>query len=416
MSREAPRLLVLGAGRESLPLLVALRGLGCRLVVLDGVANAPGFRAADEGLLASTFDEEATVEAARVYAEHTPIDGVLGTTRRVGLAAAMIAEALGLPGPSAAAAGCIADRLAVKTRLRAAGVAVPWAARACGPATLRQIKAVTESALVVKPVDGWAARGVVRLLDGVDLAWAHRVALLSSPSGRAMVEAYAEGRQLSVVALVAGGAVAIVDIAERSTEAHERFAPFALDAGHERPVVLSGAEHAAVDALVSAAVAALGIGSAVLTCEIVLGADGPALIDLELGVSDGRRLTHEIPLATGADVLGAVLRLVLGEPLRALLEPRWRRAVAERAVFGEPGTVVEVHDADLAARAEGVTLVEVLVRPGARIPPPTSNLCRSGAVVATGESREEAVARAIAAASRIRIVTAEPGGGRSSEH
>jgi hypothetical protein len=98
------------------------------------------------------------------------------------------------------------------------------------------------------------------------------------------------------------------------------------------------------------------------------------------------------------------------------LAPRWRRAVAERAVFGAPGTVVAVHDADLAAKDEGITLVEMLVGPGGRVLPPTSNLCRTGAVVATGESREEAVARAIAAASRIRIVTQGAGGVRTPPH
>jgi biotin carboxylase len=405
MSAGAPRLLVLGAGRESLCVLQALRDLGCHLVVLDGVLSAPGFRAAHEGLLASTFDEEAVVEAARVYAEQLRLDGVLPTTRRVAPAAAMIADALGLPGPSPLAASCIADRLALKSRLRAAGVAVPWSARVAGPAALRQIKAASAKPLVVKPVDGWAARGVVRLLDGVDLAWAHRVALLSSPSGRAMVEVYVEGRQLSVLTLVSKGEVAIVDVAERSTDAHDRFAPFALDAGHERPVAMSASQEVALERLLRTAIGALDVGTAVLTCEIVLGLGGPVLIDIDLGVRDGRRLAHEIPLATGVDVMGAVLRLAVGQPLDALLAPRWRRAVAERAVFGAPGTVVAVHDADLAAKDEGITLVEMLVEPGGRVLPPTSNLCRTGAVVATGDSREEAVARAIAAASRIRIVT-----------
>jgi biotin carboxylase len=335
----------------------------------------------------------------------------------VGLAAAMVADALGLPGPSPGAAASIADRLAVKTRLRAAGVAVPWSARACGPAALRQIRAATAESLVVKPVDGWAARGVVRLLDGVDLAWAHRVALLSSPSARAMVEAYAAGRLLSVVALVANGDATVVDVAERSNDAHERFAPFLLDAGHERPAVLAAAQHAAVEALLRTAIDVLGVGSGVVTSEIVLGRCGPLLVDLELGLVDGRRLTHEIPLATGIDVMGTVLRLTLGEtPDRTALAPRWRRPVAERAVFGPPGTVMMVCDAERAAAEDGVTLVDMLVGPGGRVPPPTSNLCHGGAVVATGESLEQAVARAAAAAQRISIVTTDGPPARPPAH
>jgi biotin carboxylase len=388
--------------------LRALKALGCRLIVLDGVPTAPGFQAADVGVLASTFDEEATVEAARVYAERHRIDGVIGTARRVTAATALAAEALGLPGPAVAAARVVADRLAMKAHLRAHGVRVPWSAHACGPAALRQIAGATRAPLVVKPVDGWAARGVVRLLPGVDLAWAHRVAVLSSPSGHAMVEVFTAGRQLSVVALVGDGTLAVIDVAERCPDVHERFAPFVLDAGHERPVALTPEQGDGIDALLRSVVGALGLRCAVVTAEIVLAADGPVLVDLALGLVDGHRLAHEIPLATGIDVIPAALALALGAtPAGAALLPRWGRAVAERAVFSAPGTVVAVRDAELAAQEDGVTLVDLLVDPGGRVLPPTSNLCQSGVVVATGESREQAVARAVAAASRICIVTTD---------
>jgi biotin carboxylase len=417
VSDAAPRLLVLGAGREALPVLGALKRAGCQVVVADGVPDAPGFRVADAGLLASTFDAEAIVDAARAYASQTRIDGVLGTARRVSTAVAAVADALGLPGTSPDAARWVADRLALKTRLRAGGVAVPWSASARGPSAIRQIAAAARDPLVVKPVDGWAARGVVRLLDGVDFAWAHRVALVSSPSGRVMVEAFTHGIRLSIVSLVAGGTPVTVDVAERSCEAHERFAPFAIDAGHERPAILAPADGVAVDALLQRAVAVLGLGDGVMTTEVVLSRRGPVLADLELGLTDGRRLVHEIPLASGVDVVGAAVRLASGRPpAPAEVAPRWLRPVAERAIFSPPGVVVSVRDADRAAELDGVTLVDVLVGPGSRVLPPTSNLCHGGAVVAVGQDRDEAIARATAAAARICIVTTSDASARPSAH
>jgi len=220
-----------------------------------------------------------------------------------------------------------------------------------------------------------------------------------------------------VVALVANGTVTVIDVAERAGDAHGRFAPFLLDAGHERPAMLSAAQHAAVDALLATAIHALGVGSAVVTAEIVLARRGPLLVDLELGLVDGRRLVHEIPLATGIDVMRSVLELTLGEMVGSdALAPRWWRPVAERAVFASPGTVVTVCDAERVAEDDGVTLVDMLVGPGGRVPPPTSNLCHGGAVVATGESREQAVARAAAAAQRISVVTTDGPSPRSVGH
>jgi phosphoribosylaminoimidazole carboxylase (NCAIR synthetase) len=70
--------LVVSGGPETVPVIEEARRLGLRVVVSDGAPDAPGFRLADAGLLASTGDPEATVDAVRAYAARTPVDGVLG--------------------------------------------------------------------------------------------------------------------------------------------------------------------------------------------------------------------------------------------------------------------------------------------------------------------------------------------------
>src|SRR5262245_25105967 len=123
---SARTVLFVSGGREAMPAIARAREMGLRVLVSDGAPDAPGFQLADAGLLASTYDAEATVEAARAYAARTPIDGVLAVAADVPTTVAAVAHALGLPGIGLETARLAADKLAMKDRLRARGVRVPW--------------------------------------------------------------------------------------------------------------------------------------------------------------------------------------------------------------------------------------------------------------------------------------------------
>jgi hypothetical protein len=258
--------------------------------------------------------------------------------------------------------------------------------------------------LLVRPIDGWAARGVVRIGPDVDPAWAFHVATTASPTGQVMCEPFLPGRSLVAVAVVVATEAVVVDVSECAHEA--RFAPFVIASGSRAPCDLTAAQRARIDTLVGRVVAALGVRDVLCTVELVAGEDEAVVVDVQVGLTNGRRLAHDIPLAAGIHPVEAAVRVALADPPEpALLRPRWCRPVVEIALFPTPGTVVGVHDTAEAAAADGVTLVDVSAALGSRVCPPTSNLCRGGVVVATGLSAEAALASARAAAARIRIVT-----------
>jgi biotin carboxylase len=400
----ARTVLVIGGGRDAVPVLRVLRALGHRLVVADGCPDAPGFQLADAGLLAATLDPEAAIEAARAYASRTRVDAVLGTSRRLALSVAAVAEALGLPAMSIGGAHRLLDRLAVRECLRGAGLAVPPGQAVHCPNDVRAARDAYGTPLLVRPIDGWAARGVVRIGPDVDPAWAFHVATTASPTGQVMCEPFLPGRSLVAVAVVVATEAVVVDVSECAHEA--RFAPFVIASGSRAPCDLTAAQRARIDTLVGRVVAALGVRDVLCTVELVAGEDEAVVVDVQVGLTNGRRLAHDIPLAAGIHPVEAAVRVALADPPEpALLRPRWCRPVVEIALFPTPGTVVGVHDTAEAAAADGVTLVDVSAALGSRVCPPTSNLCRGGVVVATGLSAEAALASARAAAARIRIVT-----------
>jgi biotin carboxylase len=86
-------------------------------------------------------------------------------------------------------------------------------------------------------------------------------------------------------------------------------------------------------------------------------------------------------------------------------EPRFGGA-ATRFLVASPGVLesVEVPEA-----LEGVLRVRIYREPGHVFAPLRRGADRAGAVLAVGDSREQALARADAAADRIRFVTADAG-------
>lgn len=407
------RVLFVGGSREALPAIRRARELGLRVVVSDYSPDAPGFALADERILASTYDIDETVEGARRAHERSGrLDGVLCAACDVPLTVASVAEALGLPGISVATARLAVDKLAMKDRLAAAGVPVPWYAPVGSFEALARHVSETDAVLVLKPVDSRGARGVQRLLPTVDLAVAHREALRHSPTGRVMVERYVEGPQVSTESLMLDDALHTPGFSDRNYEYLDRFAPFIIENGGDLPSYLPAATQAAVRDLVDAAARALGVGRGVVKGDIVvpMGPSGalepPRVIEIAARLSGGFFCTHEIPLNTGVDFVGCAIRHTVGAPVApAELVPRYQRPVCQRYVFPRPGRVVAVRGHEVLCR-EGIAFGEIRVAPGDDVAVQDHHPARPGVVIATGATRDEARERAEAAVRDIVIETA----------
>jgi biotin carboxylase len=401
-------LLVVGGGVEALPGIRRAHELGLHVVVSDGSPSAPGLRAADDQLLASTYDVPATVAAARRYhREVCPLDGVTCVASDVPVTVAAVAAELGLPGIPLEAARLSADKLAMKRRLAEHGVAVPWFAEVPTAADLRRHVAAHGYPLVVKPCDSRGARGVLLLRGArVDLEWAHATAQRESPSGRVMVERFLAGPQVSTESLVLDGVAYTVGFADRNYELLEHFAPHVIENGGQLPSRLPADVQAAVSELIQRAAEAFAVRTGVVKGDVVVCEGRPYVIEIALRLSGGYMCTHEIPLATGVDFVGHALALALGERVDPLeLRPRYSTGVAQQWMFPAPGCVRSITGAAAVAARPEVALCELRVGVGDTVAPPTSHTTRAGVVIATGATPEQAVGNARRAVADVAIET-----------
>ena len=139
---------------------------------------------------------------------------------------------------------------------------------------------------------------------------------------------------------------------------------------------------------------------------MLVGPDGPRVGELAARLGGG----HDAELcrvALGVDLNGAALSAALGEEIHATnLAPVARVGGAcVRFLVPPPGELREVTGVEEAFAQEGIRGIRIYRRPGHRFEEFRRGADRAGAVLAVGESRQEALERASRAEATIRFET-----------
>ena len=400
-------LLIVSGGIEAAAAAKQARDMGLFVVVSDRDPNAPGFAIAQAQLLADVYNPEETARAAeQFHRSHRPIDGVICVAADAPMTAALVAQRLGLPGISMESARLASDKLAMKECFTAHGVAVPWFAAVADAAALKRIIAERGSDLVIKPVDSRGSRGVQRLSQVEDLEAAFARARQWSPTGRVMVEAYLRGPQVSTESLVTNGVCLTPGFSDRNYELLERFAPFFIENGGDLPSQLPATIQDKIRTLVANAAAALGVRDGTVKGDVVVHEGEAHIIELAARLSGGFFCTQEIPLSSGVDFVGLAIRIALGEkPSAAEMQPTRQTPITQRYVFPVPGRVTATSGAEAARALPGILEAVVTARIGDTIPPAGDKRPTGAMVIATGATRDEALATANTALALIEIRT-----------
>ena len=388
---ERKRLLVLGAGPAQLGLHRAARERGLFVIACDRDPTAVGFEYADRRAVVSVEDEAAISQLARAERVH----GIVapGIDWPVAIAARVAAHA-GLPHPlSPEAAALTVLKHKQRERLDEAGVPQPrWE--------------VTNAAsdgvpvpCVVKPVDRQGQKGLSVVERRRDLARAVAAALEESRSTVVMVEELVPGPELTVNAFSLDGVFHPLTVTDRLTGDGPAFG---VALAHAWP-----SEHAVEDAVDAArrAAEAVGVANGPTYTQVVLGPEGPRVMELAARLGGGHD-AELCRLALGVDLNGLTLAAALGEPVE-LPEPEPAGGACVRFLVSPPGVLEDVEGLEEALALDGIEDARVYRPPGWRFVTLRRGNDRAGFVLARGESRDDALARADRAAELIRFRTAD---------
>jgi biotin carboxylase len=373
------RLLVLGAGPAQIGLLRCARAGGLFVIAADRDPAAPGFEYAHRRAIISAEDEQGIARLAEAEA----VDAIVapGIDWPVAIAA-RVAERLALPHPISPETAALATvKARQRERLDEAAVPQPrWAIVRPGddPPALP---------CVVKPPDRQGQRGLSVVRDPGELDGAIERAVHASRAGSCLVEELIDEPEVTVNGFSVAGHFHALTVTDRLLADPPAFG-----------VALAHAWPASADAagVAEAAVTALGIGNGPSYTQV----RGGRVMEVAARLGGGHD-AELCELALGIDLNALAIDAALGRPLEVPpAEPRVGGACV-RFLVAPSGRLEAVEGVQDASALPGVAEIRIYRPPGHVFGPLRTGSDRAGAVLAVGDDRDDALARAGEAASRI---------------
>jgi biotin carboxylase len=361
---------------------------------------------------------EEWTEAAEYIDRRAPVDRIVNYTERDTDKTVAIGTVLGLATPGAETYHLIANKIAMRERLAAAGVDRTAASLVRTPTQVRRFAEHAGYPLICKPAGGVGSRGVRRISGPDDipaaLEWA-RAAVPALDCPAVMVEQFHTGAEYSVEALSENGEHVIACITRKFLgPAHF------VEVGHVLPAELDAATTRSVEHTVRAALDALGIRDGVTHTEVICTGDRVHIVETHLRPA-GDQIPYLLAHVRSIDLLDALARQSVGLAAlpaiaRAVAAPVEQFAAIWYACPDPVGEVLSVDGVPAARALPGVQGVEVLIGPGQQLPGLANSGGRAAYAWATAPTAAEACQRARSAVQALRFSVRSTPGRYASAH
>ncbi|MDR1986498.1 MAG: ATP-grasp domain-containing protein [Treponema sp.] len=379
------RLMILGAGVMQGPAIRIAKALGLETVVVDADPHAPCVSLADRFERIDLKDKEGIAALGTSLKVQGGLNGIMTAGTDFSATVAWVAAQLGLPGIPYEAALNASDKERMRRCFEAAGLPSP---------AFVVVEAVPDPEfsppfgypLVVKPVDNMGARGCCKVDRPEMLGSAVADALRFSRTNRVILEAYMDGPEFSVDALVYQGEIRIYGLADR----HIFFPPYFIEMGHTMPTTLNAAMTESILAVFRAGIRALGITNGAAKGDMKLTSQGPMIGEIAARLSGGYMSGWTYPYSSGVEVTQGAIQIALGRPPKGL-EPIRQWTSAERAFISIPGKVRSMQGIEEAKSLAYVRDLFLRIEPGTRVQFPENNVSKCGNIISAAPTRKAAV-------------------------
>ncbi|USK38706.1 ATP-grasp domain-containing protein [Cytobacillus firmus] len=388
------KILIIGAGFLQSFVIKKAKEMGYHTITIDKNPNSIGFEYADEYNIVDIIDQDACLK----YALSKNINGVITAATDYGvLSTAHIAQQLSLPGLDYDVANTIKNKYMVRRTLLESNVDdVAQYYEISNISELNKISSTMSFPVMVKPCDGSGSKGARRVDSAIELKEACEEALKSSLIGKALIEDFIEGKEYGVESFVYNGEVHVLGVMGK----YMTSPPIYAELGHSIPSQLD--IEGKVKEVVIKAIKALGINFGAVNMDVLVTKDNRICI-VDVGARMGGNLigSHIIPVGTGIDYMGVLIRAALRDPIE--IQPRnLDTKVVTRLLALTPGKVKGLPDFDEIKKYCQVEIFHHL-KVGNEIREYHNNLDGCGYVISVSNDIQQAVKQAESAKRLIDI-------------
>ncbi len=379
--------------------------LGYKVLVTDKNAECACAIVADRFEQIDTRDIFANLD----FAKNTDlkIDAVFTAGAEVPYTIACVAQQLGLPGLDPEIALNISNKARMRLKLANKSYSVRCGIDSDCDSSWRGARELFGEAnpFVVKATDGSGSRGLTKCtkLEEFTKDVFKRAQMVSSDR-KVLVEELLqpdpseEITEQSVETIWKDGTGTFLNYVDRP---FLDLGKWAVEIGHLNPAQHNLKIQQEVERILMDAGKTLEMDTGILKADIMLTTQGVKVLELTPRLSGGFDSAYTSPLAHGVDYIKAAMLLALGDNIHwELLMPKQYRHAVAMSAFPKPGRVASITN-----NAPADVLVFPRMQVGDRIPEYTSCVDRPLFVVASGDSRQEAVDKAKDALNKIKVIT-----------
>jgi biotin carboxylase len=354
--------------------LDAARTLGVDVVCASEEPSTFEAHAPDHLLTLDFTHPDAAAAKVAAFAGRRPINAVVGVDDLTAVAAAAIAERLGLRASAPAAVAAARDKYQMRQCLAAAGVPIPRFRRIALKDDPFLAARGVEFPCVLKPLALSASRGVIRAntVDQFIAAFRRIEALLARDdvevSGDAaqflLAEQYIPGIEVALEGLLTGGALTTLALFDKPDPLE---GPFFEETIYVTPSRLPAAVQSAIERAAAAACAALGLGEGPVHAELRVNDDGPWVLEVAAR-SIGGLCSRTLRFGTGMTLEEVILRHALNWPIASVAREH-RPAGVMMIPIPRAGRLAKVRGVEEAERVAGVEEVTLTAHVGQDLVP-----------------------------------------------
>jgi len=382
---HSKRILILGAGRYNVPSIAAARQAGFFALVADRNKDAPGLKLADIPLAIDVNDCDSLTEAIR---QNGGIDGVISMAEVGVRSAARISAELGLPSISEEAAANATSKANMRRLWRTiSNYSVEFEVVSSLDEAEKAVRRLAHFPLIFKPDCSFGgSRGVTKIHSFEQVFTAFQDAKSGGlPNSNVVIEECVEGSEHSAEVLVWEDLTSVLCIGQKV----KSLPPYRVDVSVQYPAELTDTQRQTVAEMCDHAAKTLGLSQGVAHVEFAYTQRGPVLFELGARCGGGHtpQIVHHV---SGVNEFVEACRMACGiAPVQ--FTPIYSRGADYRFLVFPAGKVEGIEIPPSISSSSCVLDVGLTVGVGQTVSPLRATSDRSGFLVATGDTLEEAI-------------------------
>lgn len=395
------KLLVLAAGILQVPVIKKAREMGYYVIAADGNPDAVGLPLADKAIVANITDEEVMLQIAC----EEQVDGVIHPCSEVAMnVMGRINDELSLSGIIRETAIRATNKHLMREAFERYGAPSPksFCINDVDEAWNIFANHFSHNTAILKPSRNSGSRGVAKISQETtreEFASLFCRSMSESRDKSVMIEQFIKGPEFSVEVIVWQGEAHVLTVTDKKTTE----APYFVELGHNQPSVYPEEMQRKLKDAAVAGVKALGLNNCAAHCELKLQDGEPYLMEIGARLGGDFISTELTHLSTGVDMVGAAINVALGiEP--DLNPQKESKGVCIRYFTPKPGKLVAINNEDWLNNSN-VYDAEIYHQVGDVVPEVRSSLDRSGHVIVTAPTVQEAIKRADEIISKVQFAT-----------